>query len=262
MRMPADSATAFDSLAADYDRAFSHTQLGAYYRERVQAIYFRYWPGDKNLLELNAGTGEDAIALARRNNRVLATDISRAMLNELSAKAGGTACGDRLQIAQLSLLEVDNLAPRTFDGVLSNFGGLNCISDYQLFARRLGEVVATGGEAILCVMGPLVPWEIAWFAFRGEFAKSVRRLRRGTRWRGIELCYPPPATLIAAMRAASFRLLERGALGVFMPPPYAGNRIRCCPRTLATLARLEEAVSGLQLAGRFADHYVLVFRKD
>ena len=50
-----------------------------------------------------------------------------------------------------------------FDGALSNFGGLNCVDDLGVRRLRPGLGGAARGVALLCVMGPVVPWEWGWF---------------------------------------------------------------------------------------------------
>ena len=71
-------ASPFDALAADYDRSFTASAIG----QRMRAAVWRrldtaFAPGER-VLELNCGTGEDAVHLAERGVRVLATDVSPA----------------------------------------------------------------------------------------------------------------------------------------------------------------------------------------
>ena len=56
-------AAPFDGLAADYDRSFTASAIG----QRMRAAVWRrmdaaFGPGD-HVLELNCGTGEDAVYL-------------------------------------------------------------------------------------------------------------------------------------------------------------------------------------------------------
>src|SRR5687768_4202797 len=76
----------FDAMAADYDRSFSDSLIGTLMRRAVWRRLDAYFcPGDR-VLELNCGTGEDAIYLGRRGVRVLATDIAPAMLDVARGK--------------------------------------------------------------------------------------------------------------------------------------------------------------------------------
>ena len=81
-----NNAAAFDSFAADYDRSFTTSAIG----QRLRAAVWRrldaaFRPGDR-VLELNCGTGEDAVYLGRRGVHVLTTDISTEMLTVTRAK--------------------------------------------------------------------------------------------------------------------------------------------------------------------------------
>ena len=72
------SAAAFDDLAREYDAEFTTTALGSVLRAMVWKRYEHCFAGREHLLEIGCGTGEDAVHLARRGYRVLATDASPA----------------------------------------------------------------------------------------------------------------------------------------------------------------------------------------
>src|SRR5512146_1922454 len=78
--------TAFGRLASSYDEDFEKLPAARRLRGIVWNVYCRYFkPGD-SLLELNCGTGTDAMTLAEKGMRILATDISTAMLQTFQAK--------------------------------------------------------------------------------------------------------------------------------------------------------------------------------
>ncbi|HEU4651500.1 MAG TPA: class I SAM-dependent methyltransferase, partial [Croceibacterium sp.] len=186
------AAVVFDPLAGDYDRAFTASAIGLRLRAAVWRRTDRaFAPGDR-VLELNCGTGEDAVHLAARGVRVLATDSSPAMLAVARAKAERAGLRGLVEFAEMPVEDLSGLPPRArFDGVLSNFGGLNCVAELPGVARALAAVTRPGGRVLLCVMGPAAPWEWGWYLARGEPRKAMRRLARGgTRWRGLTIRYP------------------------------------------------------------------------
>lgn len=77
-----NTAVAFDAEAEKYDAVFSDSAIGQLQRKRVRhfgdKILFDIAP--HNILELNCGTGEDALWLAAGNRNVLVTDISGEMI--------------------------------------------------------------------------------------------------------------------------------------------------------------------------------------
>src|SRR5262249_44012428 len=62
-----------------------------------------------SILELNCGTGEDALHLARRGARVLATDISATMVQVAREKIALLGMGDLVEVRQMAIEEMPNL---------------------------------------------------------------------------------------------------------------------------------------------------------
>ena len=171
----------FDSLAAGYDSSFSQSEIGGRMRSRMwERARSAFAPGDR-VLDLGCGTGEDAIRLARDGVRVVATDASRGMVEIARRKVEAAGLTDLVETRHLAIedLTADSALDLVgFDGVLSDFGPLNCVEDLGGVAIELARRLRSGGAALLCVMGPLVPWEWLWFLGHGQPGKALRRLRR------------------------------------------------------------------------------------
>lgn len=250
-------AAPFDAMAPDYDRAFTAGAIGRMMRAAVQRrLDLAFSAGDR-VLELNCGTGEDAVHLARRGVHVLATDSSPAMLEVARAKVARAGLGERVQVARLPIEELEFARAGNFDGAYSNFGGLNCVSDLHGAARGMAATVRLGGRALLCVMGPAVPWEWAWHLARGERTKALRRLRLGgVEWRGMTIHYPSIGTLRRAF-APFFAQRRVCAVGALLPPSYAEGWAARHPRLLATLGRWERRAETIPPLPWLADHYLI-----
>jgi ubiquinone/menaquinone biosynthesis C-methylase UbiE len=153
---------AFDALAADYDTQFTHSRIGTLMRQAVwRRLDCRFRPGQR-VLELNCGTGEDAVHLGQHGVRVLATDLSREMVQMTRQKVARAGLTATVQVQQLALEHLHALDTPPFDGALSNFGGLNCVADLAGVGRALAARLHPGAVVLLCVMGPIVPWEWGW----------------------------------------------------------------------------------------------------
>jgi SAM-dependent methyltransferase len=216
----------------------------------------RFAPGSQ-ILEMNCGTGEDALWLARRGVNVVATDVSPAMLQVAENKLTASPRNGSARFRRLAWEELDTFDEGPFDGVLSNFGGLNCVEDLRGCARKLAVKLRPGAAAILCIMGPVVPWEWIWFLARGKPRAAFRRLRReGARWSGVTIHYPSLGETCRAF-APEFRLLRRSALGALLPPPYTEKRLGRLPRLIAALNRIERRIETWQPLPMLADHYLL-----
>ncbi|WP_444995305.1 class I SAM-dependent methyltransferase [Aliikangiella sp. IMCC44359] len=251
----------FDDYAADYDKTFSHSFLGRYYRSRTHKVLAQFFSGNTNVLELNSGTGEDAVYLAQLNNNVLATDLSSSMLKLIEHKIKKNELEGSISTKILDIQCLNAISNLKFDGVISNFGGLNCISDWNKFANDVSKIINNNGVLIVCVMGPSVPWEWLWFSLKGDFSKAFRRLSGKCSWRGSNIYYPKISEFENIIKNASFQLVYREALGTFMPPSYVNEHVEKWPVLYKYVAALEELFCRRKFAARLADHYLLVFKK-
>lgn len=247
-------AAAFDRRAPTYD-AFGASVIGRHFREAVRRRMLVRFPEGASILELNCGTGEDAAWLAQRGRRVRATDISPSMLDRARARIGIAGVAGRVEVVPGAIELADEHGMH--DGVLSNFGGLNCVESPREVMRRLARCVRRGGFAICCVMGPLVPSEWAWFLARGDVRRAFRRLRRGgVMWNGVRVRYPGIGTLT---RAATpwFVWRRAAAVGFLIPPTYAESWADRHPRLVERLAGVERRIEAFGPVPWLADHYLL-----
>jgi len=243
-------------MANAYDSQFTTTAIGSMMRAAVWARCAARWAPGVRVLEMNCGTGEDALWLASRGVHVLATDASPQMLRVAHDKLSATAAGASVRLRRLAWEELDSLDEGSFDGALSDFGGLNCVSDLQGASHALAQKLRPGAVAILCIMGPHVPWEWLWFLARADGARAFRRLRPNVRWGGIAVHYPSVAEARRAF-AREFRLLRVSALGALLPPPYAEKCLGRYPRVIGLLNRVERRFENRWPLPLLADHYLV-----
>jgi ubiquinone/menaquinone biosynthesis C-methylase UbiE len=258
--------TAFDSLAPTYDDAFTNTSIGRYLRERVHARLDTLFSAGDSVLELGCGTGEDALRLARRGVRVLATDASDAMLTVAHTK---TAAEPLVTVQHLDLKHLPSgnwqLATSNFSGAFSNFGPLNCLDDWKPLAEWLARYVKPGGSVALGVMSPLCLWEPLWHGLHGDFRTATRRWRKHTRFQTgnntpILVRYPTIRRLTRDF-APWFERTHAEPLGLFLPPSDVFGMVEKRPRLLRMLTTLEERFARYSWLAPFADHYWVEFRR-
>jgi SAM-dependent methyltransferase len=253
-------AAVFDALAVEYDARFTESMLGRMLRRALWRWLDRAFLPGQRVLEINCGTGEDAVHLAARGVRVLATDASAAMVELARAKVRDAGLAGSVELRQLEIERLDDLVAESHGplaGAFSSFGGLNCVADLTRAAASLAALLKPGGRVVLCVMGPLVPWEWAWFLARGQAGKALRRLApRGVAWRGSTVRYPSIGVLRRAF-AAGFTVRRAGGLGVLVPPTYAEGWARRHPRLVERLDRWERRIEDWPVVPWFGDHYLL-----
>lgn len=247
--------SAFGPLAADYDADFSSSVLGSRLRAAVwRRLDAAFAAGDR-VLDLGCGTGEDAVHLARRGVEVVAVDRSPEMVAVARAKIEAAGLGSMIEVRRTAIEDLD-VREGSFDGVMSNFGALNCVGDLTVVAAAVTAAVRPRGRAVFCVMGPLVPWEWLWFLLRGQPRSAFRRWRRGgVSWRGITVRYPSIRALRRAF--AGFRPERAAAVGVLLPPSYAEPWAAAHPRLISTLDRCERRLETCFPLPWLADHYLV-----
>ena len=257
--------TAFDELAAGYDAAFTESAIGKTLRALVWSRLEQTFAAPKRVLELGCGTGEDALRLARRGVEVVAVDASPQMIQVARQKARAanstnSGAGKAARV-EFHCLPMEHLAPtldgQTFDGVLSNFGAINCVSNLPALVADVAGRLRPGAPLVWVVMGRHVPWEWLWYLLQGSWAKAWRRLDRGgVSWRGIDIVYPSPAELTAILRP-HFSVRRIAPLGVALPPSYAGAWLERHPRLLKALTRLEHGAQSWRALASVSDHYIV-----
>ena len=154
-------AEAFSRKALVYD-AFgeNHINLARMRRKFYDHIQSVMPPGG-HLLEINAGTGQDAVELVDRGFRVHATDFAPGMLAQIEEKIAHLGLGDRLTVQALSFTELARVDGGPYDGLYSNSGGLNCIADLTAVTRHLPDILKPGARITWVIMPRVCPWEVA-----------------------------------------------------------------------------------------------------
>ena len=239
------ASAAFDCMAQTYDGTFTESAIGRAQRNVVwDALQKAFRPGDR-VLELNCGTGEDALFLTKRGISVLGCDASARMIEVAERRKSMEAPGSSLEFRVLRNEDVDTLTPPTpFDGVVSNFSGLNCVADPSQVVRKLTHLVKPGATALICISTRICLWET--LARLGEITVPV--------W------YPT----IPAMRRAFapwFRLRSFRAVGLFVPPSYVEPWLRNHKPVLARLEAMDRIFAGWPVLRGVGDHVLLEFER-
>ena len=235
----------FDALAADYDRAWTNSGPGRLQRDAVwRHIDPLFRPGDE-VLDLGCGTGEDARHWMALGVNVRAMDASPGMVRVARGRGVNAQVGRIEDIGHVS---------GSFDGVLSNFGALNCVEDISMLRDPLARLVRPGGHLAICLMSRFCLWESAHYFMTGRFRKAARR------WRGrsysatlqLKVFYPAARSLRRALEP-QFRLIHRAGIGLFVPPSYIEGQ------SLQVRSELDRRVAHWPVARALADHQLFIF---
>lgn len=250
------SETAFDPLAETYDDDFTHSQIGQYLRGRIHTRLLSHFSAGDHVLELGCGTGEDALFLAEHGIHITATDASDAMLDVARAK---TQHNPLVDIQPLNLASLPDADFNTqFDGIISNFGALNCLTDWRTLAEWLSTRIRHGGTIGLGIMSPFCVWETLWHGAHLDFKTAFRRWRKNTTFGDITVRYPTIKRITQDF-APHFRRTHIEGIGIFLPPSDVYGVIEKRPRLLNTLTHLENRFGKHAKLALLADHYWVEF---
>ena len=253
-------AEAFSYKATQYDTfGEGHINLTRM-RQRVYAQVERFIkPGD-HILELNAGTGIDAVHFSRLGYRVHAIDISPGMLAAIADKATGLGQQDLLTVQNCSFTNLRSVQKGPFQYVFSDFGGLNCIPDLSEVAAQIPTVLVPGGRLTWVIMPPFCPWDIA-LVFKGEFRNAFRRFSKAGTIANVEgvhfrVHYFSPEQVLRSL-GSHFHLLSLEGLSVLTPTADRKNFALMHPRLFDWLSRIDDAVSPIFPFNHWGDFFIL-----
>lgn len=257
-------AEAFSRTAEKYDSfAEDHPHLTRM-RNKVYAHVMRHIPREARILELNAGTGTDAVQLAQRGYFVHATDIAPGMLNRLRDKVDTLGLHDRVTMEQRSFLSLENVRGAPFEAAFSDLGGLNCVPDLTPVIGQLPKILKPGGIVTWVLMPHVCLWEMA-EVFRGNFSLAFRRFARGNVRAHLEglhfdVYYFSPRQVMQWF-GNDFELLALEGLSVLTPTAESKNFAKWHPRLYRTLSWLDDKLSPHWPWSGWGDFYILTMRR-
>ena len=262
----ADTQQAFDGVASTYDRSNAANRTLSEMRRRTLAAFARHVPAGSSILDLGCGPGEDDERLGRSGYTVTAIDWSPAMVAAARQRVRAAGVDDRVDVRHLGIHELDRLAPATFDAACSNFGPLNCVPSLPAAARLIADRLRPGGVLVASVIGRVCPWEIGFYALRGDWARVRIRFARDLvavplNGRTVWMRYYTPGSFERAFSSAGWTRVSLRALGLFVPPPYMQAFADCHPSLVASLQHIDDIVGACPGLRAWGDHFLMVLRK-
>jgi len=260
------AARAFDQQAALFDELYANNALIQYKRDRVRKHAGALMAPGSMILELNAGTGEDALYFARQGHRVHATDISSGMLAVLNRKVQAMGYAGQVTQESCAFNRLDQLNQKgPYDMIFSNFAGLNCCADLRETLDSCQRLLKSGGLLTMVIMPAFCLWETLLF-FRGRCRTALRRWgSRGGVSAHIEgqyfrCWYHRPQDIIRHLEG-SFDLLALEGLCSIVPPSYLEHFDQKYPRLYRFLQQQEWRYKSSWPWKLIGDYYIISFRK-
>ena len=150
----------FSKISHTYEELNHSPNLITWMRKRIYSNLLKSTTGN-SILEINCGTGIDAVYLSKEGYTVHATDISDGMLAYVKTKIETHKLQGKLSCQKLNLNDLNVLQPKKFNHIFSNFGGLNCVAEINLktILNSFTPILESGGGITLVIMPKLCFWE-------------------------------------------------------------------------------------------------------
>jgi ubiquinone/menaquinone biosynthesis C-methylase UbiE len=242
------AGAAFDTVAAFYDSTFTTSLIGRAQRSAVWAKAAQVFRAGDHVLELNCGTGEDALFLARRGIAVTACDASTRMIEQARFRTANELSAAPIEFRTLCTEELDQLDhDLLFDGVFSNFSGLNCVSDIHQAAQLISHRLKSGAQLLLCLSTRFCLWEIFYYTLRGNLRKAFRRCSGVTAAQlgphSFPVYYLTLNSLLQSL-GPEFRFLSVKGIGISVPPSYLEKWARGHTRMIDFFESIDKIIGG------------------
>jgi ubiquinone/menaquinone biosynthesis C-methylase UbiE len=260
------AAEAFSRQSGVFDKLYSEDSIIQYKRQRVRSHVEKYLPAGASILELNAGTGEDAIYFARNGHRVHATDIAAGMQEKLKEKVSQAGLDEKITTEVCSFTNLHQLTNQgPYDLIFSNFAGLNCTDKLDEVLKDLPALLKPGGLATLVILPKFCLWETM-LMLKGKFRTATRRFFsskgvsshvEGTYFK----CWYYNPRYVISKTKNDFEVVSLEGLCTLVPPSYMEHFAEKRPGLFNFLVKQEEKLKSKWPWRVMGDYYIITLKK-
>jgi ubiquinone/menaquinone biosynthesis C-methylase UbiE len=257
---------AFSKQSAIFDEIYSANIIIQYKRQRVRAHLEHFLKPHSKILELNAGTGEDAVWFAQHNHAVHATDISKGMQEKLIEKVRQNKLERQVTNELCSFTELQDLKNKgPYDLIFSNFAGLNCTGDLDKVLQSFSPLLNPDGIVTLVILPKFCLWESLLF-LKGDFKTAFRRFFSS---KGVKAhiegeyftCWYYNPTYVIKNMKEKYEVLAVEGLCTLVPPSYLENFPTRRPSLFNWLKGKENKWKSKWPWKNIGDYYIISLRK-
>jgi ubiquinone/menaquinone biosynthesis C-methylase UbiE len=253
---------AFTKQSINFDHEDKSNPVLQHMRTQVYDHVKKFLRPQSKILELNAGTGIDALTFATWGHDVLATDLSDGMILQIQKKITENKVYN-LHVQQISFDQIGMLEDTGFDFVFSNFGGLNCLRDLSAVTTQLPKLLNPGAFVTWVIMPRVYLWEIA-SLLKGNTKNAFRRFAEQGVVAHLEkeyfMTYYHSLASIKSAFPTTFKFIETEGLAALTPPPHRGDFPGKHPKLYKFLSRLDKISRNNFPFNRCADHIIVTFQ--
>jgi len=168
----------FSKISHHYEALDKTSSLISWMRMRVRKHLEQHLTNTSTILELNCGSGIDAVYLAKKNFKVHATDIASGMIDYVNLKIEKEQLQNKLSCEVCSFTDLNKLKKQNYSHIFSNFGGLNCssLTELETVFNSFSNLLKPNGKITLVIMPKICIWEFLKI-FKGK-KNTFRRLKK------------------------------------------------------------------------------------
>ena len=256
---------AFSAQSSKFDSITTSNPMEVIYRNIARQHVLDYARAGENMLELNCGTGLDAVFFAENKLKVYATDNSEGMLLQLQQKVKELKLEDKISFQKCSFNDLNKInSTEKFDHVFSNFGGLNCAEDINSVIKQLDQHLKNGSMVHFVMIAPICFWELA-AVFKGRFKYAFRRLNKKGAVSHLEghyfTTYYYSVSQIKKAFGQNYEVIKTRSLGCFMPPTFKEKFPAKWPKLFNLLKKTELAINTIWPFNHIGDLYIISLKK-
>jgi ubiquinone/menaquinone biosynthesis C-methylase UbiE len=260
------ASEAFSAQAVIFDDIYAGDTIIKYKRERVRNHVINLLSPGSLILELNSGTGDDALFFAQQGHTVHATDVSAGMQAELKHKVKLSGLENRITAELCSYTQLEQLQNKgPYDHIFSNFAGLNCTNELEKVLVSFDVLLNPGGSVTLVILPKFCLWETL-LLFKGKFRTAFRRLfssnGASAHIQGVyfKCWYYNPSFIINRLKD-KFNLAGIEGLCTMVPPSYMEGFAEKHPAVYAYLKNKEDKFKGSWPWKYIGDYYIISLKK-
>lgn len=218
-------AQSFDTLAPRYDALVERNPIHQTMRLRSLAWLDQAFAAGMRVVEVGCGTGTEALHLARRGVRIIATDVSRAMVELAETRAKAEGLHDSIEFIHCPAARLaDVLGDARCDGAYASFGALNCEPDLGGAVHAIARVLAPEASFILSVMSrpclPEMALRVGRLRVRGAFRRLAWPVAIHLYGAGFVPARPFSEADVRRALGAQFQVVRVEGWLVAVPPPH------------------------------------------
>lgn len=262
-----DLEAAFDAVAEDYDKHIFGNPINTWLRNVSVSVMNQLFKRGDTVLEIGCGTGTETLSLAKRGVRVIATDISRKMVEVLNSKAKSAGLSDNVICIWSRPVDlkdkIANLGFSRVDGAYSTYGAINTEPRLPETIRVLNNILKEGAPLVLGVWNKYCLYEMLGYTFKLKPRLAFARLRNPVPVGKSRFCVATNAFSVGSLGKIVepyFELTNVYGVVITLPP---SNLTRYIPRgKLFDFWKVIDFNIGRAFPlNRLGDHFLAVYRR-